>query len=608
MERTSIMPTLPQIKAQVAKFKQQPRPGQLTVFETIEDCTARLCVKLPTGYGKTYTAMGVYSILKDAGIVNRMLVIFPTDAQLQQFCNLIPGKLKDYAIDGPRQVADVRFFGAKSIEKHLTDKCQVFAITAQSLIASRGMDNIATMLQKGRWLVVVDEYHHYGADKQWGSAVNALSFEFLLCMSATPHRPGDDSAFGSPDVEVTYREAVGEEAVKELKGHAYHYKIDAIDENGEVISMTTEEIISKAGGDSPDKIERLTKTMRFSPKYISPLITNPIDRMLSQRLRTSKKLQAVVGCMSVSHAQLVCEQIRTTFPDLEVDWVGTGINGRQTAENASIIQKFAPSDGSEPSLDILVHVGMAGEGLDTVNVSEVIHLNAAGVNNGNNQENGRAARYLKGIMGHINFDGCSGYAKEGYTGHAIMDAMDCIPASAEEDEEKDIGEPIDDDWYELPDEPEIRIYALECVKIDSGDETVKMMIEAAIASDRVPFTEKDFEDPNGQAAQYMINLVSEMRKREAEALDEKSIILQWKNAVDQAVSVLSGNVIRMMTKKGMRIEKSMVGDIRRRINGMKKRQFGAVDNDIDTLKRHYDWLKSVEMQILKTGDFPSWLV
>lgn len=608
MERAGNLPTMPQIKAQVAKFRMRPRPGQLSVFEALEEHGRRLCIKLPTGYGKTFAALGTYSILKSVGIVNRMLVIFPTVEQLQQFGTATPMRLPGYAIDGPRQVTDVRFFGAKSIEKHMTDKCQIFTITAQSLVASRGMDNVSTMLQKGRWLVVVDEYHHYGIDKQWGAAVNALSFDSLLCMSATPYRPEDDSAFGPPIVDVKYRQAVKEGAVKELQGHAYHYKIDAIDENGEVVSMTTEEIISRAGGDSPEKIEKLTKAMRFSPKYISPLITNPIDRMMRDRLRTAKKLQAVVGCMSVSHAQLVCEQIKTTFPSLEVDWVGTGTNGRQGAENSSIIQRFAPPNGSEPTLDVLVHVGMAGEGLDTVNVSEVIHLNAAGVNNGNNQENGRAARYLEGVLGHINFDGCSGYAKEGYTGHAIMDAMDCLPASTEESDTEQVSEPPEDDWYELPYEPEIRIYALECIKIDSGDETVKMMIDAAIQDPRVPFSKEDFADTEGEATQYMINAVKLMRKREAEEMDEKSLVLQWKNAVDQAVSVIAGNVIRMMTKKGMRIEKSMIGDIRRRINGMKKRQFGAVDNDIDVLKSHYEWLKSVEVQILKTGELPSWLV
>jgi len=304
----------------------------------------------------------------------------------------------------------------------------------------------------------------------------------------------------------------------------------------------------------------------------------------------------------------VYEQVRATFPHLSVEWVGTGVNGRPAEENTKAISGFAPGDGSDPTIDVLVHVGMAGEGLDTVNVSEVIHLNAAGVNNSNNQENGRAARYLPGVLGHINFDGCSGYAKDGYTGHAIMYAMDCLPASTEPEDPNELDEPPNrDDWLDLPDEPEIRIHALECIKIDSGDETVQMMIEFAIKDEKVPFTKEDFENPESDATGYMINAVKEMRKREAEALDEKSIVVQWSNAVDSAVSVITGNVIRLAAKNGLRVEKSMAGDLRRRINTTKKKQCGPVEKDVEVLKSHYKWLKEVEENIKRTKEIPSWL-
>lgn len=608
MERTGIVSDLSQVKAQVAKFRHQPRPGQLRAFEHLLDCPRKACIKLPTGYGKTYTALGTYSILKDAGVVNRMLIIFPTDSQLQQFEKATPARLREYAIDGPPSVSDIRFFGAKAIEKHIGDKCQIYAITVQSLIGARGMDNVNALLGKGRWLVVVDEYHHYGIDKPFGGAVNSLSYEFLLCMSATPYRPSNDSAFGAPSIEVKYREAVAEKAVKPLRGYAYHYRIDAIDESGDVVSYTTEELIAAAGGDSPEKVQKLTRKMRFSPKYISPLITNPIDRMLRDSL-DGKIRQAIIGCMSVSHAKLVCEQVGTTFPGIAVDWVGTGDDGRSTTENQAIINRFAPADGSEPSLDVIVHVGMAGEGLDTVHVSEVIHLNAAGVNNSNNQENGRASRYVPGVTGHVNFDGCSGYARDGYVGAAVMDAMDNDPPSQDPEDSGEEPEPADpdSDWLDLPDNPEIRIYDLECTKIDSGDHTVQMMVDFAIKDPRTPFSAEDFADPNGEPMAYLINGVKEMRKREAELMDEKSVIQQWKDSVDRAVSVLTGNIIKIQTAKGVRVEKSMRGDIKKRINTRKKRDLGAIDNDKDLLKLHYDWVKRLETEIKTAKGVPSWL-
>lgn len=607
MERTSTLRSLSQIKAQIAKLQQQPRRGQRAALEALEEHDRRLNVKLPTGYGKTYLALASYSILKSMGEVNRLLVVFPSDAQLMQFEQSTPNSFKKYAIDGPKTVCDIRFFGANAISKHQKNECQIYAITVQALLGARGMDNTSLLLAKGRWMIVVDEYHHYGIDKPFGKAVNALNHEFLLCMSATPHRPGDDSAFGLPDVSVGYREAVKENAVKALCGHAYHYKVDAVGESGEVVSFTTEQLIAEAGGDSPENIKKLIidKKLRWSPKYISPLITNPIDRMLSERIRTGHKLQAIVGAMCVSHAELVCEQVSATYPSLSVDWVGTGDDGKTNEQNARVLSAFAPTDGSDPSLDVLVHVGMAGEGLDTVRVSEVIHLNAAGHNNTNNQENGRAARYLPGVTGHINFDACSGFSVKGYVGNAIMDAMDNEPPG----EQGTDPTPIEGgtDWIDLPEEPLIRLIDVECTSIDSGDETVKMMA-TWMTGNVSGFTKSDLDDPQSEVWCKAMEGVRMMRAIEAEQMNEKSTIKQWKDSVDNALSVVAGNVIKMAKANGLRVEKSFYGDVKKRINGRKKREVGAIEVDVEVYRKHYEWLKRFETQLKATKVMPEWLL
>jgi hypothetical protein len=44
----------------------------------------------------------------------------------------------------------------------------------------------------------------------------------------------------------------------------------------------------------------------------------------------------------------------------------------------------------------------------------------------------------------------------------------------------------------------------------------------------------------------------------------------------------------------------------KRINTRKKRAFGAVDKDVANLRRHYNWLKDLEEQLIGEG-LPSWL-
>lgn len=609
MESATFVRDLSQIQALVKKFRQQPREGQLVVLEALAIRDDSLNIKLPTGYGKTFTALSVYSILASLGEVNRLLVIFPTDAQLLQFEASAPNSMKKCCIESPHAVCDIRFFGVDAIRRHQRNECQAFAITVQSLIGSRGMDNVGMLLQKGRWMVVVDEYHHYGIDLPFGKAVQALNREFLLCMSATPYRPNDDSAFGAPYIEVSYKDAVKQKAVKPLRGHAYNYRIDAVTQDGELLSFTTSELIAEVGSDNPSQIQKkmiYDRKLRWSPKYISPLITTPLSRMIAERVRTGYKLQAIIGAMCVSHAEMVCEQVRATFPDLVCEWVGTGQDGKDQKENTAIIKKFAPGDGTMPSIDVLVHVGMAGEGLDTVYVSEVIHLNAASVNNSNNQENGRAARYLEGVIGHINFDAGSGYAL--YVGDKIMDAMDNLPPSDDtEPSDKDSKDSNDDhDIFDLPPEPVVKIVNAECISIDSGDPEVKYMAEQLIKNGLQGFVLNDLQDPDCPLWNAAIAGVKMMRKVEAEQFNETSIIMQLEDSVKNATSTVTGNIIRLLTKQDVRFDKSMVGDIKKRINSRKKRDLGSAERNVESLKQHYNWLTNLNATIKSEG-VPQWL-
>jgi type I site-specific restriction endonuclease len=609
MERASALRDVSQIKARVAKFKQQPRRGQLDAILATKTCGSRLNVKLPTGYGKTYTALSIYSVLQSLGEVNRLLVIFPTDAQLLQFEESAGRSMEKCCIEGPKDVCDIRFFGAAAIAKHQKNNCQVYGITVQSLIGSRGMDNVSTLLGRGRWMVVVDEYHHYGIDLPFGNAVNALSYEFLLCMSATPYRPGSDGAFGPPDVNVLYRDAVEELSVKPLRGHSYNYKVDAITGDNEVISFTTEELVAECGSDSPKAIEKMiyNRKLRWSPKYISPLVTNPLSRMIAERVRTGQPLQAIIGAMCVSHAEMVCEQIRSAFPDLRCEWVGTGEDGRSPETNRKILKEFAPTDDSRPTVDVLVHVGMAGEGLDTVYVSEVVHLNAASVNNTNNQENGRAARYLPGVVGNINFDAGSGYAKKQYVGDAIMDAMDNLPASPDEDDpQNEAAEKAVDEFYELPESPIIRIINAECTSIDSGDIEVQYMAKQLVGLVS-GFTVGDLENKESNLWHYAIEGVKMMRSQEAEVHNERSVILQWEQMLKDAASATTGTALKLLTQAGSRVDKTLIGDIKKRIYSRKKRDLGSAERNVDSLKMHYNWLQRLNNTMISERVVPQWL-
>jgi len=601
MELASVMREL--------SFRKNPRDGQKAVLEAVIAGGNHLNIQLPTGYGKTFTACAAYSILRHFGRVNRLLYITPTVGQHEQFVCGAHEDLRDCGVPVPHKIKDVSYFQASAIKDHRNNQCQVFAITVQSLITKDGMDRVEALLQQGQWMIVVDEYHHYGIEAAWGRSVLALNCAYRLSMSATPHRPNDDGAFGKPDVVVTYRKAVDEGAVKPLVGHSYTYRIDAITGDGQPVSYTTSELKEEFGEGDTLELKMIERKMRWSPKYVSPLVSVPIERMINSQLKTGIRLQAIIGAMCVSHAKMVCEQVRAMFPELSVDWVGTGQDGRSPEENRGVLARFCPpkdeSGVRRHSLDILVHVGMAGEGLDSVSVSEVIHLNPANINNSNNQENGRAARYLDGVLGHINFDSSSEYAKKGYIGSAVMDAMDCV-APLTDMVEPDAGAD-DSDVTDIPEEPMIVLADMELIHIDSGSPEVRRVQRLIVENPqvfRLGITRENVDSE--ESVLIAINMYRNMRRKEAEEFNEKAVVEQWKDSVNKALGQIVATVIRMTHAKNATVPKSLAGDLKKRLNGMKAKACGPISDDVEVCRNHYTWIYNLQESIKRDG-VPTWL-
>jgi len=593
------------------------REGQKRVVEAaLAKESGLLCVQLPTGYGKTLAAAATFTALRDTGRVNRLLYLVPTSAQLNQFTSDGSDDFLDAGLAGVTPF-DVGYSPALALKKHRTNEWIVFAATIQAVAAGGVGIAIKEMLATGRWMIVVDEYHHYGIDKAWGRAVLDLPAGFILAMSATPERKENDSAFGAPAFKVTYRQAVKEGAAKSLSLHAYEYKVDAITVNGEPISFTTSELAESAGSADPVAIDKFItdRKLRWSPKYISPLVSYPIERLWKQR--RGFPLQMIVGAMGCLHAKMVCEQIRAMFGDLlTVDWVGTGPYGRSDKENEEVIRRFCPPkrDGarhaSDVKLDILVHVGMAGEGLDSVFVTEVVHLNAATITNQNHQENGRAARLIPGAsqaIQHavINVDTSSPFAD--WRGQKIMDAFDADvtkPPPSDDEETKEENEFSDDD---LPDEPLVVIADCELKHIDKGEPEVKQWAEHLVSAADGRIDRSVLDDPNHWLWDAAVRLRREELQQRARGLDLMSTLQQLRETVSKAVGTVALRAVH--SSSSGRFEKSLLGDMMKRIYvEMKRRHGSAVDKADETgLRQRYSWLKELERQIKDKG-IPLWLL
>jgi hypothetical protein len=120
------------------------------------------------------------------------------------------------------------------------------------------------------------------------------------------------------------------------------------------------------------------------------------------------------------------------------------------------------------------------------------------------------------------------------------------------------------------------------------------------------FTMLDLEDESSELWQFAIEGVRKMRSQDAAVHNERSVILQWEEAVKNATSTVTGNAIRLMSKGGIRVDKSLIGDIKKRVNSRKKRDLGTAEKTVDSLRAHYQWLTNINERFESEG-VPQWL-
>lgn len=599
--------------------------------------------KLPTGYGKTRLAAAVFRMLQIHNIANRMLYITPTTAQHTQFVDGSASTLKACEVEllskgNYSYLCDINKVGGTALRRSDKGESGIFAITIQSLIQQGTLDLVRAMMKNHNWFVVCDEYHHFGVGKAWSDAVQSLDPVFQLNMSATPHRPQHDGAFGGPDYEVTYVQAAEEGAVKLLYGHAYNYLVTVLGpEDDDVQARTIPELCEELGvdPDQPELIQTrmIEKRLRFTSKYLDPMIRHPLQNLSWERVRTGLPLQAIIGAVSVSHAKIICEQVRGMYPHFRVDWVGTGEHGRLPEENKKILEKFVPPEKNgireDPTLDVIVHVGICAEGIDSVFATEIIHCNSGTKTNSNWQENGRAARmiYYRGqkypdIYGNIHFDNTSEFAEvtdrypAGGVGPAIMYMMDDLPAP-EDGEGGGTREPGDGD---LPEDPPI--YDIEFVNVVSEEavdrDTERIVPEVAPT---MGFTERDCAEKHPDLYETVRGLVFkaheekvEQERQLMEPQREKDRLNQMQFNVQQISTTLAAAVIkRLYPDPEAKVPSTIAGDIKKRINSRKKRELGTLTGkdakgDNELLLAHWYWMKELYDSIRNPEqELPAWL-
>ena len=375
------MQTLPQGQNQKGwKPTVSLRDGQRRLYETIRDNPhkSQYLIQLPTGYGKSWCACIAYATMRDQGRVNRLLLVVPTDQQRRQY---VEGLVEDLRILGiPCSGIEQCVNGDTWILKQsYQNKSEIFVAGVQSIAADPGY--YADLMSKCRWLVVADEYHHYGQQNTWGQALLSLPSEVVLGMSATPMR-GDSkpTIFGKADFDVlvSLEEAFREGAIRNIKTRISNYTITWQTSNSGPQDGLMTELTSEACGDLSEY--EIKRNVRYLDKYVSSIFWHVLDAWQEYEDSHPGQNQILVFAMTCRHAQSVASIINEitapTYGQPFADWIGVGDvdeGNRTDKENQQILDAF-----QDNKLKCLVQVNKAGEGFNNKRCSIGLMLDLIG--------------------------------------------------------------------------------------------------------------------------------------------------------------------------------------------------------------------------------------
>lgn len=606
MESSSVMSSMPSGKNQGGL---KLRKGQEKLKQGIQKEPGRALfnVQFPTGYGKTLAFAIAYQQYRELGIVNRALVVVPTTAQREQYeegfgeaCAKI-----GLAIVGVKRVDG----DAATLRYHYENRAEVFVVGVDKLRQNIG--HIHNLMNKGRWMLVADEHHHYAEDMAWGNAVKEAQSmaERTLAMSATPFRNGGEvSIFGPPDKDmvVSLSQASEEKAIKRIKAHIEHYFVDVIDVNGELTRLTTESL--RINQTLPETLSawETKQQLRYLNKYLSPLISSAVACLSSKQIEYPGQHQMIVYAMSCKHAQALTESVKTVgLGEVSVDWVGVGQFGRTEEENKQVL-----SDFKKGKTDCLVQVNKAGEGFDVCRASVLVFLNLLGSSPQAEQQIGRGLRRNYAISDYSR-DICDIFVPADSSLVDLVRSLEELTSDEKEAKEHGSGEG-DDGGFRLESLPTWQLVdarhdrSEEIWVINTNDPrviSVAKEMEASYAQSGRRFSAEDQEDL-ANVAKAMSQLLN--RQKQAQSEDER--LEQAKARVSKAVNVCASNCVKIRAKLTGSYERSLIGDYAKRIHGQWKRLGNAGHQGmmLDEYHKKYDWVEVLNLS-LKSGEIPEWL-
>lgn len=240
------------------------------LFYALPPGTKDFLVSATPGAGKTRFAIALANDLLGQRVIERVIVVVPTDALREQWADAAGGQ-------------GLSLMPVAKAEDYTKGGYQGCVVTYQQLLGA-GADLVRRATERST-LLVLDEVHHAGDNRSWGEALQraAETARYRLSLTGTPWRRDNRSPIPfvqySPEGKVLvdyayeYGEAVADEVCRRIEFHAYDGEARWTDparsrrESASQPGAVTVEFTAKLGAGMDDSDVSAALDALYEPKH-----------------------------------------------------------------------------------------------------------------------------------------------------------------------------------------------------------------------------------------------------------------------------------------------------------------------------------------------------
>jgi superfamily II DNA or RNA helicase len=597
------------------------RTGQRRLFEmraiqTLDYTSVnKLHVVLPTGYGKTLSAVGDYLICREIGLVDRLLVLVPTDEQRKQWSR----KARENAADLGHAITGALQFDKheRAIKHHQAGRAEIFVASYQQMLSRVDGVWLGSLMETGNWMIVFDEFHHLAEERSWGREAARLQKEkrcrAALYLSATPirtdrkfttgggfERSGEGEWEFKADVFVSLEEALKEEAIRKPVGRIQHYFVDVLPDGDDTPIRITTEMLREANVTDFSAFEA-KRRLRYVSKYLSKMLLDAVSSLHTQNLEHPGQHQMLVFAMSCNHAEAVTLQLNAIAGPDFADWIGVN---RPEHVNQTVLDRYKNNN-----LQCLVQIDKAGEGFDNERSSVLVFLHLIKSGTKIWQQIGRGLRRNSNIENFAE-DICIIFASADTVIAELIASLELSLSLSEGEERDKIDDREESEWPLIPELMVVdaifdRTDLVGDIRQDPEAETlIRMAITCGAPASL-------FEGDSEWLRKFRSRLTGNAATTGTAIFDDETAKIKYfLDRCERAAGTFACQAARLYGQgNGGGFEKTWIGDFKKLINGRWKKISGKGHDAMmaDDFRQKYEWLRSEYEAMRDAREMPSWL-